>query len=229
MKKIIAVFDLEGTLCQSGKLIWRELINSCSQRPGGKITASKHILHQLTISYLLKLKLMQEYKSRPLSIKSMASLLRGFTREELSKVAQAISQIVMDTLRTDIASILNDHKKKGHSVILTSNLFQPLLESVGQRLGVRTTVGTGLEMKNSRCTGQLSTVVCFDEQRASMLKEHFRENNIEVDFEQSYAYGDLKWDRPVLEMVGNPVAVYPDEVLRAHAQSRGWQIIGSQA
>jgi HAD superfamily hydrolase (TIGR01490 family) len=228
MAEIIAVFDLEGTLCQGGRLIWRKLIKSCSQRPGGKVTAAGHILHQIMVSYLLKLRLIKEYKSRPMSIKSMAFLLQGFTLEEMSQLAKAISQIVIDTLRTDVASILNNHKDRGHRVILVSNLFQPFLESVGQRLGIKTTLGTGLEVKNSRYTGQLSTPICFDEQRASMLKESFRQNNLKVDFSQSYAYGDLKWDRPVLEMVGNPVAVYPDEVLRAYAQSRGWKIIDSK-
>ena len=95
-------------------------------------------------------------------------------------------------------------------------------------LGAHAAVGTGLEIKNSRYTGHLSTPVCFDEQRAAMLKEYFQQNALKVDFGQSYAYGDLKWDRHVLEMVGNPVAVYPDEVLRTYAQSRGWKIIDSQ-
>jgi HAD superfamily hydrolase (TIGR01490 family) len=229
MTEIIAVFDLEGTLCQSGRLIWRELVKSCAQRPGGKVTAAGHILHQIMVSYLLKLRLIKEYKSRPMSIKSMASLLQGFTLEEMSQLGQAIAQIVVDTLRTDVASILNNHKEKGHRVILVSNLFKPFLESIGQRLGVKTTLGTGLEIKNSRYTGQLSTPICFDEQRASMLKESFRESDIKVDFRQSYAYGDLKWDRPVLEMVGNPVAVYPDDELRAYAQSQGWKVIDSQS
>lgn len=228
MDEIIAIFDLEGTLCQGGRLIWRELIKSCSQRPGGKVKAAKHILHQLMVSYLFKLRLIKEYKLRLMSIQSMASLLLGCTLEELSKLAQTISQIVIETLRADVASILNDHKKRGDRVILVSNLFQPFLESIGQRLGAQAMVGTGLEIKNSRCTGQLSTPICFDRQRVLMLKEYLQEHDLKVDLSQSYAYGDLKWDQPVLEMVGNPVAVYPDEVLRNYAQSRGWRIIDSQ-
>jgi phosphoserine phosphatase len=59
-----------------------------------------------------------------------------------------------------------------------------------------------------------------------MLKEYISEASIQVDLNQSYAYGDMIWDKPVLEMVGNPVAVYPDAKLRAHAHEQGWRVIG---
>jgi phosphoserine phosphatase len=40
----------------------------------------------------------------------------------------------------------------------------------------------------------------------------------------SYAYADSILDLPMLEKVGNPVAVYPDEGLRSHAAASGWEI-----
>nr|NIU61734.1 HAD-IB family hydrolase [Stutzerimonas stutzeri] len=33
-------------------------------------------------------------------------------------------------------------------------------------------------------------------------------------------------DIPLLERVGHPVAVYPDDGLAAHARSQGWEIVG---
>ncbi len=39
------------------------------------------------------------------------------------------------------------------------------------------------------------------------------------------AYADSSLDAPVLEMVGNPVATYPDQELLTLAQRRGWQIL----
>lgn len=226
MAEIIAVFDLEGTLCQGGRLIWRELIKSCSQRPGGMIRAAAHILHQVMLSFLFKLRLIGEHKVRLLSIKSMASLIQGFSVDELAELAQTMSQKVLTTLRPDMVTILNEHKEQGHRVIVASNLFSPFLAVIGQSLEVHSTVGTGLAVKNSHYTGQVSTAICFDEQRVSMLKEYIRQTDLAVDLSRSYAYGDMKWDRPVLEMVGNPVAVYPDDELRDCAQSRGWKIIG---
>jgi phosphoserine phosphatase len=42
----------------------------------------------------------------------------------------------------------------------------------------------------------------------------------------SYAYADSLTDVPVLELVGHPVAVYPDEGLAALAWQKGWPILG---
>ena len=41
----------------------------------------------------------------------------------------------------------------------------------------------------------------------------------------SVAYADSIYDLPVLEMVGRPVAVYPDEELAAVALERGWTVV----
>jgi fatty acyl-CoA reductase len=60
----------------------------------------------------------------------------------------------------------------------------------------------------------------------SRLKEHIGEKGWAVDYTRSFAYGDTKWDIPVLDLVGNPAAVYPDVGLKAYAQSKNWKIIG---
>jgi len=43
-------------------------------------------------------------------------------------------------------------------------------------------------------------------------------------FDRSYFYSDSHNDLPLLEKVSDPVAVDPDDTLRAHAQRAGWQI-----
>ena len=40
------------------------------------------------------------------------------------------------------------------------------------------------------------------------------------------AYGDTWMDIPLLEHADHPVAVYPDEKLKALAKERGWEVIG---
>lgn len=44
-------------------------------------------------------------------------------------------------------------------------------------------------------------------------------------FENSYFYSDSHNDLPLMEKVKTPIAVDPDDKLRAHAQGQGWQII----
>ena len=57
------------------------------------------------------------------------------------------------------------------------------------------------------------------------LKVHEVLNDHQIDWENSFAYGDSFSDLPVLKLVGNPVAVKPEEKLRKLATERGWEII----
>lgn len=226
MAEIIAVFDLEGTLCQGGRLIWHELVRRRLKQVGGFFRVTSHIFFGITMRILRKWRLIGEYKARSIGVGNMATLLGGLEISEVDILAEDIAQKVAATLRSDIQTILNEHKERGHKVILASSLFQPLLEAIGRILGISLILGTGLKIKGSKYTGGVSTAICFNNQRVSMLRDFIRVNSLEVDFAQSYAYGDTKWDRPVLEMVGHPVAVYPDAELRAYAQSKSWKIIG---
>ena len=42
-----------------------------------------------------------------------------------------------------------------------------------------------------------------------------------------FAYGDTAQDVPLLEHADHPVAVYPEDSLKAVALARGWEILGS--
>src|SRR5918997_277575 len=68
----------------------------------------------------------------------------------------------------------------------------------------------------------LSGALVAGEARARMLASFARRRG--VDLSRSYAYADSISDLPMLEAVGNPVAVNPDARLRAAAKGRGWRI-----
>ena len=55
-----------------------------------------------------------------------------------------------------------------------------------------------------------------------MLASFARRRNL--DLSRSYAYADSISDLPMMEAVGNPVAVNPDSRLQKAARERGWEI-----
>jgi phosphoserine phosphatase len=79
-----------------------------------------------------------------------------------------------------------------------------------------------LQEENGAYTGELSGAPVAGEARARMLASFARRRN--VDLSRSYAYADSISDLPMLEAVGNPVAVNPDKRLLAAAEDREWQI-----
>jgi putative phosphoserine phosphatase/1-acylglycerol-3-phosphate O-acyltransferase len=58
-----------------------------------------------------------------------------------------------------------------------------------------------------------------------VLAEFIKQRKLNVDFKNSWAYADSIYDTPVLQMVGNPIATYPDKKLQRLAHSRKWPII----
>ena len=46
-----------------------------------------------------------------------------------------------------------------------------------------------------------------------------------ADYDESWFYSDSANDLPLLSLVTHPVAVHPDERLRAHATQRGWPVV----
>jgi phosphoserine phosphatase len=74
----------------------------------------------------------------------------------------------------------------------------------------------------------MSGSVSMNEGKAAAMQRWADHNGLAIDWSSSYAYGDGGGDAHMLEMVGHPVAVYPDESLKAVAEQRGWQIIGER-
>jgi len=105
---------------------------------------------------------------------------------------------------------------------------QQLLDSIASRLDIEHVMGTPLEVDRGRYTGKMSGSVTMNEGKAAAMQRWANHNRLDIDWSSSYAYGDGGGDAHMLEMVGHPVAVYPDESLKAVAEQRGWQIIGER-
>lgn len=222
--QIVAFFDLEGTLCQAGGVLWREVtkwqVNHC-----GAVRVAVHLSFQLLLSLLHRLRLIRRQRVQVIVTKDMASILNSVDEDDLSQLAESISEKLHPRFRPDMQRILREHIEHGHRVVLISGMLQPFLERVGRKVSADLCIGTALEKQGRYYTGQLCGPVCMGEEKAFLLRKRISEAGVKVDFGQSYAYGDTIWDRPLLELVGNPVAVYPDKELRAYAEGHDWRII----
>jgi fatty acyl-CoA reductase len=115
---------------------------------------------------------------------------------------------------------LRKHKEMGHRVVLLSGALDFLLDPM--RDLADDVLCASLAEEDGVYTGELSGAPVAGEARARMLASYARKRG--VDLNRSYAYADSISDLPMLEAVGNPVAVNPDRRLGAAAKSRGWEI-----
>ena len=78
-------------------------------------------------------------------------------------------------------------------------------------------------MINGEFTGKLSGTPSFAEGKVTRYEQWLQENNFEAA--TSWFYSDSHNDIPLLNKVTHPIAVDPDDALKAEAEKRDWPII----
>ncbi len=222
---IAAFFDLDGTLCTEH--VWQAFNKYFTKHRRRRLLANAFLVTHFSLWPLHRLGLLsQEWFFRSW-VNDMAWLLVGLRREEGQAIFRWVTdQALIPSLRPDVAEVLRQHQAEGHQVVLVSGAFEKLLACVGERLGVQHVVGTRLELNRGRYSGRAAKPSCFGHDKVALLTELLEKRGLDVDLSQSFAYGDSIFDVPVLELVGNPVAVYPDSQLWDYALQRGWKVIG---
>lgn len=222
---IAAIFDLDGTL-YSGH-IWQALKRHHEIHRMKRPALYAYMWSHMALWPLYRWGLLSEARFYKLWGRHMSWLIGGLSLSEAERVFQwIVAEEVVPNFRQDIVSVLEEHRQQGHRVMLLSGTFQPLLQLIGRRLGVADVVGTALAVRDGRYTGAIVPPVCMAEGKKQRLEAFIADCQAEIDLSASYAYADGQLDLPVLELVGHPVAVYPDPRLAALAHQRGWPIIG---
>ncbi len=146
------------------------------------------------------------------------------TQERASAAFAWIAEVyVRPLVRADVLARVREHQALGHRVVLVSGTLAPLLAEIGQQVGIEETVGTKLAVRKGRYTGGTVPPVCQGIGKLQRLEAHLGDDA--VDWPASFAYADSHVDLPLLERVGHPVAVYPDQELAAHAWAQGWEVL----
>jgi HAD superfamily hydrolase (TIGR01490 family) len=225
MEKVIAVFNLEGTIFKRSNYFMREIRDSQKR---GIISVLKFAIFNLSLMMIFigyKIGIVNELTIRTESIKWFATYLKGSSEKDIAPRAKVFASKYIDVLRPEISKVIQEHKAKGHITILISGMIQPYVEAIKQELGMDIAIGTEREVKDGYYTGRLASVPCLGERRAHVLSELVNKLDGKINLDESFAYGDAIFDRYYMDMVGNPVAVYPDKKLSEHSKEHGWKVI----
>ncbi len=150
--------------------------------------------------------------------------LCGVAKRDLEDVARECFQTY---LRTDVfpqaVSLIEEKKKSGRRVVLATSSLDIIVKPLAEFLGVSATIATALEFNDGVATGMVKGVPMFRREKRSRVLEFISEAG-EKRADCSF-YSDSIYDLPLLEEVGDPVAVNPDFRLRRIARRRNWRII----
>ena len=222
----LAIFDFDGTLT-SGHL-WTGIAKHHRQKKVKRRTLYFYLLSHLPLWLAAKAKLYNEEKNRAKWGEDVPVLFKGFTREETCKAFEWITDhYFIPLLRKDVMEILKDHKNKGFKVMILSGMVTDFLEVVAGKIGADYVVGTKSEIVNNTYSGRIIQPLCFGKNKARYLSDFIQQQHLNVDLVRSSAYADSIYDLSVLQLVGNPVATYPDKELYELALQKKWQIVGN--
>lgn len=217
----VAIFDFDGTLYS--KETFQLMMDHLKNHPVHS-KRYRQFYRAIMPPYIgSKLKIVSVRKMRERSVQAYLAALKSFTKEETESYFTEIADKMHNDFNPKVVERLKDHVAKGDYVMLVSGAFTPLLHSVTVKLPIQTIIGTEIPYTNSVLDHQAKIDHIQGQLKTQKIQEVLAGK--EIDWANSFAYGDSHSDLPVLELVGHPVAVQPESRLRTVAEQRNWEII----
>ena len=152
--------------------------------------------------------------------------LTGLTRAEVRALQrQFVAECVEPMLLDKAFDLLNEHRIKGDTLLMMTATHAVVAEPVAARLGFEHWLGSGVGIHNDRYTGKAEGNPCFQDGKVDHLADWRSRHPDIADPDDCWFYSDSHNDLPLLSAVEHPVAVDPDDTLRAHAEASDWPIM----
>ena len=143
--------------------------------------------------------------------------------EELDTYFDEIAEKLRKDFNPLVVSKIKQHVADGVHVMLVSGAYTPLLHSVTKGLPFDQIIGTDVPVKEQMIHSKTPIFHVQGSRKNEKILAALE--GINIDWSNSFAYGDSYSDLSVLELVGNPVAVRPEPKLKSIAEERKWEII----
>lgn len=102
-----------------------------------------------------------------------------------------------------IIDMMKKLKSEGYKIYLISASPEFYLNELYNIKEVDVIIGTRFSFNEGKFERKMVGENCKGEEKVRRLKEYLQENNIEVDYKNSYMFSDSLSDKPLLDLVGN--------------------------
>lgn len=151
------------------------------------------------------------------------SFVEGRSVTELNELGEEIfDEYMVDKLIPGSLALAQGHLDAGQRVWLVTATPIEIAQLIAHRLGLTGALGTVAEVVDGVYTGHLVGSPLHGQAKAEAVRAIAQREGL--DLTRCSAYSDSSNDIPMLSMVGNPVAVNPDALLREHAKAHNWPI-----
>ncbi len=210
----VALFDLDGTLlawdCQ---LLFRHF------------TVRRHPWRVLFLPLFLAAAPFHRLLGDESLKRVFFGFLAGFTAVELAGLARGFARSVRPFIYPELLECLEEHRRRGHLLILASASPEFYVREIGAMLGFDLSLGTSLahgercpllpRMENHKGAAKVRRL-------AKELPENHFHNGMLVN---SHGYTDSSADLPMLAICSTATVVNPSPELARLAAGNGWEIV----
>lgn len=126
----------------------------------------------------------------------MQQLVEEFYEKRLSKI-----------LYIDAIDMMRKLKSEGYKIYLISASAEFYLNELYKIKEVDKIIGTRFTSVGGKYSRKMAGENCKGEEKVKRLKEVLKEENIEVDFKNSYMFSDSLADLPLFNLVGKPYLI----------------------
>ena len=212
---VLAVFDVEGTIVDSNVIeayMWLRLSETDGVDRAREVGSMARRLPAL---------LNAERRDRGEFLRLFYKQYRGASPEEVRALAAStLGDLFLRRLSSAAVRRIRHHRDAGHRIVFITGSLDFVIEPLARLADV--TVTARLREEDGVFTGDMERPPLVGEARASWVRDYAAANG--ADLVRSYAYADSMSDLPMLQTVGNPVAVNPDIALARIAHKDRWPI-----
>jgi len=172
-----------------------------------------------------------QYQAGTLDIHEYAAFSYQFLSQHDMATLQALHQEYMATVvRAHISqkarALVDQHHKQGDTLVMITATNSFITRPIATEFGIPHLLAVEPKIENGRYTTQIDGIPTFREGKVQRLQHWLADS--QESLAGSTFYSDSHNDLPLLETVDKPVAVDPDERLRAVAEERGWPVMSLQ-
>ncbi len=137
--------------------------------------------------------------------------------------AQFMESKIEPMLLPAAAELVAKHRDAGDDLLIITATNRFITAPIAARLNIDELIACDVEVVNGHYTGEPQGIPSYAAGKVTRLEAWLKQHDDSMA--GSWFYSDSHNDLPLLQEVDNPVAVDPDDTLRAHAQQQGWPII----
>ena len=215
----LALFDLDKTL-----------LDGDSDYEWGQFLVNKNLVDQQEYAkangYFY-----EEYQKGTLDIHEFCAFsfkpLATMSRDTLTELhAEFMQTIVVPMIRKQSQATVDKHHEAGDISIMITATNSFITQPIADHFGIQHLIATEPKVIDGNYTTEIEGTPCFQEGKVARLNTWMMANDANLN--GSYLYSDSMNDLPLLEAVDNPIAVQPDDILKAIAEERNWPIVSLQ-